>query len=759
MAITIKDIARIAGVSIGTVSNYINGTKPVNFETAEKIKQAIKDTSYEPNYLAKNLRTQKHNDIGVILPSFDNPYYVKIFEGIESVIRETSYSINLALTYNRNDYEKQCIENLLRKQISGLILVTCMPNSWEFYFNTFTSKNKPLILLDRTIKNLEAGFITFNYEETVFQLTSNLIQSGKKHIYLFVESTDFDCEEKCLKGFEAAHTANNLTYTSSQVVAAINNKEDAFRATINLLKHDIPDAIMTTSENKAIGITESLLFLGYSKDDITIVSLGEDYWNEKTHSVASVSTRRPAYEMGTTAARNILELIQYPISDNKQLILKDRINDSNLSSFNILVSQKEQLVPKQKDKINVLMLETPQTHALISMLRNFSTTTGIEPDIEIVDHQHLLKRIQKEQVADSESAYADVFMFDIPWLKTLVQNNLVADITDLTSNSSLYDSIFLPETAEYFGQIEDRVYGLPFMHALQILYYRKDLFEDLEIQSLYKKKYRSPLKPPETWKEFNTITEFFTQETDAINYGTSIPGAYPECLSPEIFLRFFSQNNNIFNENGQVNFNNPRTLKVYTQFMQIFQHAKPNWKQSNDEDVVKDFLNGETAMLVSYPSFLNELLVKTECIIKKENIGFSPTPMKTPILGGWGLGISPKTTKKEECYNFLEWACMDKISNYFSLMGGFTAVEKTYKNDELIKTYPWFSSYYASNKTAKPMVNPRNSSNKVIPQSKIDEIIYKWFCEMVDNKISIPDAISNTQKDLEELFGFYVSGP
>lgn len=744
---TIKDIAKIAGVSIGTVSNFINGSKPVNFETAEKIRKAIKKTSYEPNYLAKNLRMKTHNDIGVLLPNFDNPYFVKIFEGIESVIRETDYAINLALSYNREDYEKKCIENLLRKQISGLILVTSMPWNWEFYYNSFTKHNKPLVLLDRNINSLEASFISFNYRDAFSQLTTALIQKGKKNIFLFVESTEFDCETECIKGFQLSHETNRLKTDESHIVSGIESKEDGFRAVLEIFKEQKPDAIMTTSEDKSNGIIEGLLFLGYSTEDIPVITLGEDHWNEKTYSSATISTKRPAVEMGVKAAESLLELIRYPISDTNNIILGDRILDEHFETK--LLNNKTNKISTVKKKIKLLMLETPQTHALISMLRNFTINTGIEIEYDIVEHQNLFNEIINDQ-NDKKGEY-DVFMFDAPWLRTLVQRDLIQDISNFVKEADFYDSIFYPGTADYFGQVNNNVYGLPFMHAVQILYYRKDLFDNPEIKASYSKKYRSPLRPPKTWKEFNTIARFFSKDTDVIKYGTSIPGAYPECLSPEIFLRFFSHGNNIFDKHKKVNFDNSKTLKVYTQLMQTVRFSKPNWEKTNDEDVVKDFLRGETALLVSYPSFMNEIALKINKGIKNEKIGFALTPKQSPILGGWGLGISPLSSSQESSFKFLEWACTDLISNYFSILGGFTAVKKTYKNDELMRIYPWFSSYYSANKTAKPLIPPVDKNNKGLPQSKIDEIICHWFYEMAKTKISIPVAIKNTQKELEEL--------
>ncbi len=745
MATTIKDIARIAGVSIGTVSNYINGKQTVLPETAERIRQAISETSYEPNYIAKDLRTHQSNNIGVLLPDFDNPFYVRIYQGIESVISKSSHLIQLFLTHDNPKYEKECIQILLRKQIDGIILVPSIFDDWEFYYRSFISSNKPVVLLDRAIDKLDISFITCNYDEIIKNLVSLLIANSLTNIVLVTGSKKYNNEIECINSFRTVCSNNQIHLKQSNVITDINSKEDAFRAVINLMPEHKPDAFIVTSENVATGIVEALLFLGYRNDVIPVLSIGEDSWNEKTHSVATLSTKRPAYQIGKKAANIILEHIQHPIHDNSRIIFNDRLNNYTEIFLNKIVKP----VPSgnfcASDKIKVLMLETPQTYALLNLLDNFSDLTGIKPDVEIVEHRKLFKRIQNEQ-------HSDVFMFDIPWLETLVQLDLITDISEYILASNLHDSIFFPYTTEYFSRIDDKIYGLPFMHAVQILYYRKDIFENNDIKRLYRKMFHSSLRLPETWREFDNTAKFFSLNTEEIPYGISVPGAYPECLLPEIYLRFFSYDNNIFSRNNKVVFDNPKSLMIYTQFMHLLQVAKPGWRNANDEDVVKDFLNKETAMLISYPSFLNEILLQSDFPLEIKDIGFSQTPKNTPILGGWGMGISPASSKRDESFVFVEWACTDMVSNYLTLMGGFTAVENTYQNDELMNIFPWFSSYRLSYKQAKPILPPKKVSGGVVSQQCIDEILYTYFMEMLDGKISIPEAIRRTQSGLQKLF-------
>lgn len=750
---TIKDVSVLAGVSIGTVSNYLNKTKPVNPETAKRIADAIKKTAYQPNYLAKNLRTKQYNDIGVLIPNFEDNYYIKVLEGIESVFRESQYIINLALSYERKDYEISCIETFAKKQICGLIVFTCIPDEWKKYYETFTERNIPLVLIDRKMEGLESSFVMNDNYTTILKLTRTLLARQKTNLFLFTGPEKYYCESECIRGFTTAYAHAAMSMAPNHLITSLLSKEDAFRAVVGMseiLKHDKPDAILTTSENKAKGIIESLLFLGYSQDDIPVITLGEEHWNTLTYSSASLSTLRPAIKIGTTAASILAEEIERPVVESKNIMFSDRLANENLDTLALFRSSEP---PRQfsDTTLNILMLDTMQSHALVSILNNFTSRSGITCQISIVPHQKLLDRIMEE--SQSRKAISDVIMYDIPWLESLIQNGILSDITNQTRESEKYNDLFFPKAAEFFGQWKDRVYGLPFMYAPQILYYRKDLFENEDNQILYRKKLRSILRPPLTWKEFNAIVQFFTAYSDSIAYGTSFPAAYPECLAPEIYLRLLSFNKETPVTNSSINLllNNQNILKSYVATLRLLKYVKPNYLEANEESVVRDFLCGETAMVITYPSFFNKIALQTDQVIKDENIGYSEIPGGIPILGGWALGINANSTKQKEAYEFLSWACMDTISSYFAVLGGFSAVRKTYLNDELAKLYPWFPLYSSSYKTGKPIIPPTNQAGNIIPQNQIDTIICSYFYQLMAKKIDVQTAISKTQEELAAL--------
>ena len=121
---TIKDVAKKAGVSVGTVSNMLNGKGGVSDEKYDKIQEAIEELSYKPNYMAQNLKKHKGKVIGVLLPSLEEPYN-DIYQGIADALDMNNYILVLKLTQNNIVLENHFLEQLLCIGMVGAIIVPC----------------------------------------------------------------------------------------------------------------------------------------------------------------------------------------------------------------------------------------------------------------------------------------------------------------------------------------------------------------------------------------------------------------------------------------------------------------------------------------------------------------------------------------------------------------------------------------------------------------------------------------------------------
>jgi multiple sugar transport system substrate-binding protein len=226
---TIKDVASHAGVSIATVSNYMNHTKPVSKAVSARIKAAIEELQYSQNLTAKNLKSSTYNDIGIILPNFNDSYYVQIFQGIEYAFQNSPYYLNLTFSYDIPEIEQQIVQNMLRKQVCGLILVSCQQDGWKFYYENFNKQNRPIVLIDRLISSLDANFVSFDNRTSIREMTQTLLDSDYQKIYLMTGPLRFTSESECVKGFTEAYESSDRAPHKDAIIQTDLNKEDAFR--------------------------------------------------------------------------------------------------------------------------------------------------------------------------------------------------------------------------------------------------------------------------------------------------------------------------------------------------------------------------------------------------------------------------------------------------------------------------------------------------------------------------------------------------
>lgn len=741
---TIKDVAAHAGVSIATVSNFINHTKPISKETEAKIKKAIDELQYAQNLSARSLKSNIYTDIGIILPNFNDPYYVQIFQGIETVFQNTPYSLNLAFTYDIPEIERNVARKMLRKQVCGLILVTCCPDDWKFYYENFNRCNRPVILLDRAIHNLDCSLISFDNRQAIRHLTEQLLRRGFSKLFLMAGPQQYTCEADCAAGFQEAHDALGVPLRPDAICFADLNKEHAFRTTASRLRKELPEVILTTSDLMATGVIEALCVLGYSTEQIHVVTLGEEHWNKHTCSLANYATVRPAIRLGTEAAELLIQSLQSPLlqeSEHKVL------HSGDMAKAPLPVRHAERVRISDQEKLRILMLDTPFVHAFCSLLRNFEVQTGIGTDVRLLPHHNLYDSIIQGFDSGNPDACCDVYMYDMPWVSLLASQGVLADLTDAIAD--LDPAVFLPGCLERFGGFQGRCYGLPFLYAPQILYYRKDLFDDLALRNGFEKAYGSPMRPPVTFKEFNAMAEYFTRHSNAIPYGLSVAAAYDECLAPEIYTRLLATGGRILDEQGHVVFDSPETLRAYINFVQALSQAKPDYRTATDTTIVEDFLNGETAMLITYPPFMTDVMD-----LRKSNligtIGCSQTPGRNSVLGGWGLGVGSGSQQFDKAAAFLKWTCSQQMSGYFALLGAQGTVTSTYQNDELIKLYPWLPLYQGAYEYARPVLPPVVAGGRVVSHNAIDAIVCRWAYRLMDGQCSVDETIRGTQQELEQ---------
>lgn len=737
---TIKEVAKLAGVSIGTVSNYLGGIKHVQPETAKKIKSAIETLDYKPNAYAKNLRTNTNCEIGVILPNSTEQYYSYLLAGIESELKKAGYYLNLAFSGDVPENELTIMDNFMKKNVRGLIIMSCLKNT-EYYDQL---KSTPTVFIDRKVTSQEANFVSFNQYETMTYLLTRLFENNCKKIALFAGPGHFSCEREYAAAYRDFMNARDLEIEEGFIRHINMTKEEAFRTGISFFQDYSPDAVISTSRILTNGLEQAANLAGISlTGDTVMISIGQETFSNCLKYNNIIFTMRPANFLGTNAAKLLLNNIGSPFMfEKQQIILNDKIVGKNfLEPAKIYAGSRN-----AKNNLRLLLLDSPNANGIRRTHSVFTRQTGIDVDITVCEHGALLSKLLDKNYLRN----FDVCMYDNPWLDILAAKNCFLDITDFIHSDTIDTTVFLDGLLDKVGLVHKRYYGVPFLFGPQLLLYRRDLFEDPKLGELFEKKYREKLRVPRTWFEFNVINSFFTRSLNPgspVEFGTSLSARNAAILLPELMPRVWAYNGSVFDSNGNPLVCSAEFKKGVNSLIEAFKFAPPQTLSYSVENTVEDFYLGRTAMLVSFASFIADVNNTAKSKITGK-IGYANIPGLHSVLGSWGLAVPSGSADPAAAFEFIRWTCDPEMSSYFAILDGQSPLKNVYTNDELANHYPWLPLIYKTYSGNRQRKSIRKPDGSLIPITSIENLIYKHIINILQNNVSAEDAMITLSSEL-----------
>lgn len=753
---TLKDVAKDAGVSIATVSCCLSGSRYVKPETRTKIMDSVEKLKYIPNAAARNLRTSTTNRIGVVLTDIDNTYHTEIFKGISAGLQRKGYTINVAFSNRLPDIECEKIEEFISQNVSGLIIITCQPHNSDFFNTHIKNFNIPTVFLEHMPDNLDTNFAGFDNNRTLYKITSALLEKGYDRIALFTGNPAFSSERDAVSGYESAFSEHGLPSEKYIIYETNMSREDTFKVSMTHLCRTPVQAIVTTSENIAFGILETLHVLGLRiPEDVQLITLSEESWNTSARYPGVIYTSRTAFTMGKEAAKLLDENIRTPaLFEEKNLTFSDQLPD--LATLLPPPPVPHSFIQKnsKSEGLHVLMADLATSHSAELLSVDFTRETGIPIEFEFIRHKDVMNQIKKDM--DSLENQFDIFMYDVPWLEYLVQNGMLQDITDFVKSDAFHPEQFFSENLENCRH-QQAYYGIPLIGGAQIMFYRQDLFENRAISKAFKNQYQISLRPPKTWTEFNGIARFFTRQYNPdspTEFGTSFAGSMNEELAPEILPRLWAAGGRIWDKHYRICLHSPENIRAFHNILTTLEYTEGSPFDTNIQRTVSDFASGKTAMLVTYTEYAAEISTH----IHKNTIGrigYKPLPGQTPVSVGWNIGLNPFSTKAELAYRYFQWLCKTKISYYMTILDGQSPVIAPYHSHELLKLYPWLEYTEESFQYVRKRNGPFRNKSLFIPQEKIEAILCDVLKDILNNGSSVEQALAAGQSEMELLFKSY----
>ncbi|MGH2316740.1 LacI family DNA-binding transcriptional regulator [Planococcus sp. SE5232] len=299
---TIKDVAKKAGVSVATVSRFLNDSGYVSTEAAKAVTAAVEELQYELNPVARSLNTKKSNLIGLILPDITNPFFPELARAVEDVALTYGYTVVLCNSDEDPEKEKNYIETLKKKYIAGFI-VTSNQLDAPHYANA----NVPIVALDRAI-NEKIPTVSSNNREGAVMGTNALLERGCRNILFLRGPEELNPANDRYEGFMEAIQNSDVHY---RVVTSPFHFADSQKIVERALETDPTiDGIFASSDVSAAGALKAASTIGkHVPDDLQIVGFDGVAMGEML-SPGLTTVAQDVYKMGAVATRVLIKQIE-----------------------------------------------------------------------------------------------------------------------------------------------------------------------------------------------------------------------------------------------------------------------------------------------------------------------------------------------------------------------------------------------------------------------------------------------------------------
>ncbi|MEG2700788.1 MAG: extracellular solute-binding protein, partial [Hungatella sp.] len=308
------------------------------------------------------------------------------------------------------------------------------------------------------------------------------------------------------------------------------------------------------------------------------------------------------------------------------------------------------------EKINILMLSCPTSKALKSLLPAFTKSTGIQVKLMEVSYDELYT-----SAADSKESQAyDLIRLDMAWLSELGKKLFLPLNMEEEPFKTIQNGFSANLPFDYYD-VENTVYSLPFDPSVQILYYRKDLFEDALVKREF---YERQLTVPKTFEEYNEVAGFFTQKynpNSPTKYGTTLVFGSSIVAACDYLPRLKELGGVSISESGHVDLHTPAVKKALENYLQTYDYTDRMtqvwWQQAAEL-----FAEGNVAMNILFANHASIMIQNHDSKVLGK-IGFAAVPGGHPLLGGGIIGISKNTRKQEACKKFLHWIYSEQVAS------------------------------------------------------------------------------------------------
>ncbi len=663
---TMKDIAREAGVSHGTVSNVLNKTGKVSIEKIRLVEEAAKKLGYVPNSQAQQLRQGSATTIALIIPSLREDTCLDLYTTLQSCLKPAGYDVSVYTTDDLCEYELSVLKQLPVSNLLAIVSVSALKDNL-FGENPYHAMPCPVIFVERcpdTLRPIDS-YVAFDNRAIAEDLISYINRSNYSKIAFFSAPGAIFSAKDLFNYMDCILPKDTVTF-------------ERFSSDMNLSLAKAFDVLCSDTEFELI-ITTSTVRADAVLNAITLSNC------KKTPKLINLGalTRIPdenllVYELDYSKAGVQIS----------EMILQNRFSDQQEPArYRLQPKGFPFCFPNVKrmdgETLSLLTLDAPSANALKKLTPMFESVSGIQLKIVSMPYNDLHQQIPML----NESYHYDMVRMDIAMFDSLGENTylpLAADNMNTILSQNLvhnsYDNALVLNRTSY---------ALPFDPSTQIFLYRRDLFEDATICRAFYEKYHERLTVPTTIGQYLKVAEFFTRKYNSMSptkYGATLTCGSASTAASDFMPYLLAQRNS---ENGQEAFRAKETIIAAME--QYFQMTNYATRQSWWQDSMTQFINGEAATTVIYSNYAPYVINSKHSSVAGK-IGAAVVPGGHPLIGGGVIGICKYSHKVEACIQFLNWYYSEDISSLLVKLGGTSPLAGSYSDFKNVSIFPWLTT-------------------------------------------------------------------
>ncbi len=323
---TVEDVARESGVSKSVAARALGDYGSVSDEARKRVLDVAKKVGYQPDQIARSLKTKRTHTIGVIISDITTYFFTSVVRGIADVASQSGYDLVLCNTDEDPGNENEYLKILVSKSVDGLIISLSGKNT---YLKKLIRAGFPVVLLDRGVEGLETTQVVVDNESGAYEAVTHLIKLGHRRIAIIDGLANIQTSEERLKGYKRALQDNHIPLDPRLIKYGDFKMNKAKEVTKELLDmKNSPIALFVANEAMTIGALLTLKKENITiPEEIAIVGFDDPVWGPLL-TPPLTAVRQPAYSMGTMTCQTLLQKINMHGRERivfEELVLKPKL--------------------------------------------------------------------------------------------------------------------------------------------------------------------------------------------------------------------------------------------------------------------------------------------------------------------------------------------------------------------------------------------------------------------------------------------------